>query len=140
VISLIETIIAYCLADSELQEHLVDRVSGRHRYADTWKIGDVGLAIKPSGALPDLYRGHQVSDLDVRIYGPTYGSHLPVYARLIALSRSVYNAEVPTSQGVGLLRYWVAKSQPVHLADPDIHLPYTFFVMSAAAAETVIRS
>jgi len=101
----LEAIIQYLLADTDLGNLVGTRVAAKHRYGESWTVGDAGIMVRLDGGSPEIFVPVQQPRLEIRIYGDGTTAVTSVFFQLVTISRNT-DREVVTLTGDDALMYW----------------------------------
>jgi len=138
VIDPLETVIQYLKGLPSLVDLLGDRIASKHRYGESWAVGEPSLTVRLDGGVPDLYVPVQQPRLEVRCYASDQPHAMWVWANLLTITRSTHRVQVATTRGPALLHYLQQASGPSLLFDDQLSMDFVLCFLEALVAEQAV--
>lgn len=131
----LETVIAFLSEDASLEALVGDRIAAKHRYAETWTVGEAALVVRVDGGNPELYVPVQRVRIETQCYAASQVEAMEIWRRLVEISREIERWTVETGSGTALLHFFLQSSAPSLLWNDEVGMDFALCFFEVMVGE-----
>lgn len=133
-----EVMLKHFRNDPILNDLTGGRIAAKHRYGESWKVGDPSVTVRPDGGIPEIDISVHRIRFEIMCYAKSYQMASKLWLRVVELARDTSRSSIPVEGGNGLLYFINQESAPSLIADPEIGMDVCLSFFDAMIAEEAV--